>query len=84
MGTVCLERNKGRRVFALYSIVIQFFIVIIALSIFGYYIGQRVSENPDIPILGAGIGLMFGVFIGFVTLYKFVQSEERYEKNVHH
>lgn len=82
-GIVYLGLNKSRKIFALYTIIIQFFVTIIGLSLLGYYLGTRLSTDDDLPILLAGLGLMFGVFIGFVTLYKFIRNEERYEKNVH-
>lgn len=84
VGTVCLGQNKAKKALAIYTMVIQFFMTIIALSILGYFIGTKVSSNDDLPILLAGIGLFIGTMFGFVTLYKFVKNEDRYEKNVHH
>jgi uncharacterized BrkB/YihY/UPF0761 family membrane protein len=84
VGTVCLGQNKAKKAFAIYTMVIQFFMTIIALSLLGYYIGTKINSNEDLPILLAGVGLFIGVMFGFVTLYKFVKNEDRYEKNVHH
>lgn len=79
-----LGQNKVKRAFAIYTMVIQFFVTIIGLSLLGYYIGTKINSEDDLPILLAGIGLFLGVMFGFVTLYKFVRNEDRYEKNVHH
>jgi uncharacterized BrkB/YihY/UPF0761 family membrane protein len=78
-----LGQNKAKKAFAIYTMVIQFFMTIIALSIAGYYIGTKINSNEDLPILFAGIGLFLGVMFGFAMLYKFVKNEDRYEKNVH-
>lgn len=79
-----LGQNKVKRAFAIYTMVIQFFVTIIGLSLLGYYIGTKINSEEDLPILLAGVGLFLGVMFGFVTLYRFVKNEDRYEKNVHH
>jgi len=84
VGIGCLGQNKAKKAFAIYTMVIQFFMTIIALSLLGYYIGTKINSEEDLPILLAGVGLFIGVMFGFVTLYKFVKNEDRYEKNVHH
>jgi len=84
VGIVYLGQNKAKKAFAIYTMVIQFFMTIIALSLLGYYIGMRLSPDDDLRILLAGAGLFLGVMFGFVTLYRFVKNEDRYEKNVHH
>lgn len=77
-----LARNKRRRALVLYTMVIQSFVIIIGLSLLGYYIGTKVSDVKELPLLLAGIGVLIGVIVGFITLYKTVKGEERYEKNV--
>ncbi len=79
-----LGQNKAKKAFAIYTMVIQFFVTIIGLSLLGYYIGTKINSEEDLPILLAGVGLFLGVMFGFVTLYRFVKNEDRYEKNVHH
>lgn len=79
-----LGQNKAKKAFAIYTMVIQFFVTIIGLSLLGYYMGTKINSEEDLPILLAGVGLFLGVMFGFVTLYRFVKNEDRYEKNVHH
>jgi len=79
-----LGQNKAKKAFAIYTMVIQFFVTIIGLSLLGFYIGTKINSHEDLPILLAGVGLFLGVMFGFVTLYRFVKNEDRYEKNVHH
>jgi hypothetical protein len=62
--------------------VVQSFVIIIGLSLLGYYIGMKLDRSKELPMLLAGIGVFLGVIIGFITLYKTMKGEERYEKNV--
>lgn len=77
-----LARNKRRRALVLYTMVIQSFVIIIGLSLLGYYIGTKVSVSKELPMLLAGVGVFVGVIIGFITLYRTLKGEDRYEKNV--
>jgi len=64
--------------------VMQFFFTTAGLALFGYWIGERINPETNLSTILTGIGLGLGVMIGFVTLIRMIQSEERYERNVHH
>ena len=87
MGTASLERNKlskTKNLFMKYMMVMQFFFTSAGLALFGYWIGLKINPDTNLYIILTGIGLGLGVMIGFATLIRMIQSEERYERNVHH
>lgn len=87
MGIASLERNKlskTKTLFMKYMMVMQFFFTTAGLALFGYWIGKKINPDTNLYIILTGIGLGLGVMIGFVTLIKMIQSEERYERNVRH
>lgn len=67
-----------------YMMVIQFFFTVIGLALFGYYIGGKIDKDGDLSIILTAVGLAVGVFVGLITLYHFIQSEERYERRSRH
>jgi hypothetical protein len=64
--------------------IVQLFFTVIGLSLFGYYLGDRINPDSSLPILLTAIGLSLGVIIGFVTILQFMKSEERYERRSRH
>ena len=67
-----------------YMMVIQFFFTVLGLALFGYYIGGKIDTDGDLSIILTAVGLAIGVFVGFITLYHFIKSEERYERRSRH
>lgn len=87
MGIDYLEPNKyekRRRMFMTYAIVMQLFFTVIGLSVFGIYLGRKIDPEGDLATYLAAAGLFLGVFVGFMTLLKFVRSEEIYERRKRH
>lgn len=87
MGIDSLERNKlnkARRLFMSYMMVMQFIATTIVMALIGYYVGQRIDEASDLPLILTGVGLGLGVIIGFITLIYMLRSEERYERSTRH
>ncbi|HBY64805.1 MAG TPA: hypothetical protein DEG42_00090 [Acholeplasmataceae bacterium] len=78
------RRNKARRIFMTYMIVMQMIFTVIGVSILGYYIGIKTDPDGDSYIYYTAIGLGIGVMIGFMTIYQFMKSEERYERRIRH
>jgi hypothetical protein len=79
-----LNKSKARKLFMNYMIIIQLFFTVIGMSLFGYFIGDKINPDSSLPILLTAIGLSVGVIIGFVTLLQFMKSEERYERRSRH
>ena len=67
-----------------YMMVMQLFFTIIGMAIFGYFVGQWLNKESDLPIILTAIGIVIGVIIGFMTLIQFIRSEERYERRTRH
>lgn len=67
-----------------YTMVMQMFFTVIGLSVLGIYIGRRLDPEGELATYLAAAGLFIGLFIGFMTLYQFIQSEERHERRKHH
>jgi len=67
-----------------YMIVMQMIFTVIGVSILGYYIGIKTDPDGDAYIYYTAIGLGLGVMIGFMTIYQFMKSEERYERRIRH
>ncbi len=87
MGIDSLERNKlnkARRLFMSYMMVMQFIVTTIVMALIGYYVGKRIDEASDLPLILTGVGLGLGVIIGFITLIYMLRSEERYERSTRH
>ena len=87
MGIDSLERNKlgkARRLFMSYMMVMQFIATSIVMALIGFYVGQKIDETSDLPLILTGVGLGLGVIIGFITLIYMLRSEERYERNARH
>lgn len=87
VGIDYLERNKlqrSRRLFMNYMMVMQFIFSAITLALIGYYVGGRINPDGDLNLILTGVGLGLGVMIGFITLIKMIQSEERYERSIRH
>ncbi|MFA5470571.1 MAG: AtpZ/AtpI family protein [Acholeplasmataceae bacterium] len=76
--------EKRRRMFMTYAIVMQLFFTVIGLSVFGIYLGRKIDPEGDLATYLAAAGLFLGVFVGFMTLLKFVRSEEIYERRKRH
>jgi len=87
VGIDSLERNrfnKARRLFMSYMMVMQFIVSTIVMALIGYYVGNRIDEASDLPLILTGVGLGLGVIIGFITLIYMLRSEERYERSTRH
>ena len=87
MGIDSLDRNKlgkARRLFMSYMMVMQFIATSIVMALIGFYVGQKIDETSDLPLILTGVGLGLGVIIGFITLIYMLRSEERYERNARH
>jgi len=70
-----------------YTMVMQAIFTVIGLSVLGIYIGRKLDPEGDLATYlaaVAAVGLFLGVFIGFMTLYQFIKSEERYERRKRH
>lgn len=67
-----------------YAIVMQLFFTVIGLSVFGIFLGRKLDPEGDLATYLAAAGLFIGVFVGFMTLLKFVKSEEIYERRKRH
>ncbi|MDO9628392.1 MAG: AtpZ/AtpI family protein [Acholeplasmataceae bacterium] len=78
------RRNKAKRIFMTYMVVMQMIFTVIGLSLLGYYIGTRTDPDGDTYIYYTAIGLALGVMIGFMTVYQFMKSEERNERRSRH
>jgi O-antigen/teichoic acid export membrane protein len=72
--------SKARKIFMNYMMVMQLIFTVGGLGIFGFYLGNRLNPDSDLNIYLTAAGLFIGVFVGFVTLYQFMKSEERYER----
>jgi uncharacterized membrane protein YqjE len=87
VGIDYLEPNKNekrRKIFMTYTMVMQAIFTVIGLSVLGIYIGRKLDPEGDLATYLAAVGLFLGVFIGFMTLYQFIKSEERYERRKRH
>jgi membrane protein DedA with SNARE-associated domain len=73
-----------KRLFMNYMLVMQFIFSAIGLALVGYFIGNRINPESNLPTTLTAIGLALGVVVGFVTLIKMIQSEERYERTTRH
>lgn len=78
------KNEKRRRIFMTYAIVMQLFFTVIGLSVFGIFLGRKLDPEGDLATYLAAAGLFIGVFVGFMTLLKFVKSEEIYERRKRH
>lgn len=67
-----------------YMVVMQMIFTVIGLAILGYYIGIKVDPEGKSYVYYTAIGLALGVMIGFMTIYQFMKSEERYERRLRH
>ncbi len=67
-----------------YMMVMQFIVSAVVLSIFGYYIGNKINPESDLSTILTGVGLGLGVIIGFITVIYMIKSEERYERSTRH
>lgn len=81
---LALSKQKARRLFMTYMMVIQFFFTVIGLSILGYVLGDRIQPDTNLSVILTAVGLAVGVFVGFITLYQMMKSEERYERRIRH
>jgi len=81
---LALNKSKSRKIFMTYMMVMQLFFTIIGMAIFGYFVGQWLNKESDLPIILTAIGIVIGVIIGFMTLIQFIRSEERYERRTRH
>ncbi len=87
MGIDCLEPNKKekrRKIFMTYTMVMQAIFTVIGLSVLGIFIGRKVDPEGELATYLAALGLFIGIFIGFMTLHQFIKSEERYERRKRH
>jgi membrane protein DedA with SNARE-associated domain len=67
-----------------YMLVMQFIFSAIGLALLGYFIGNKINPESNLPTTLTAIGMALGVIVGFVTLIKMIQSEERYERTSRH
>jgi ABC-type lipoprotein release transport system permease subunit len=79
-----LNKSKAKKFFMNYMMIVQLFFTVIGLSLFGYYVGNRINPDSSLPILLTAVGLSLGVIIGFVTILQFMKSEERHERRSLH
>jgi F0F1-type ATP synthase assembly protein I len=78
------KRVKAKRIFMGYMIIMQFITTAIGTSLVGYFIGDRLNPESNLPTLLAAIGLIIGIIGGFVILVRMIKSEERYERSSRH
>ncbi|PKK99061.1 MAG: hypothetical protein CVV57_04435 [Tenericutes bacterium HGW-Tenericutes-2] len=78
------KRNKAKRIFMTYMVVMQLIFTVIGLALIGYYIGIKTDPDGNRYIYYTAIGLAVGVLVGFMTLYQWMKSEERYERRTRH
>lgn len=78
------KRNKTKRIFMTYMVVMQLIFTVIGLALIGYYIGIKTDPDGNSYIYYTAIGLAVGVLVGFMTLYQWMKSEERYERRTRH
>ena len=67
-----------------YMMVMQLIVTIIGMAFFGHFIGTKINDKSDMPIIMTAVGLSVGVMIAFITLLQFIKSEERYERRTRH
>ena len=78
------KKEKRRKIFMTYTMVMQAIFTVIGLSVLGIYIGRRLDPEGDLATYLAAAGLFIGIFIGFMTILQFIKSEERYERRKRH
>jgi len=76
-----LEQNKKLRTgWMLYVLIIQLIMTIVGLSFFGVYVGTKIDPDGNGQLVYGALGLFFGIFFSFITLFKFVKSEADRER----
>lgn len=84
VGIGYLELNKKKKkLFMTYIMVMQLFFTVAGLAIMGFYIGDRINPEGNLPTILTGVGLILGILVAFMILLQFIKSEERHERRTH-